>query len=170
MTAGPLGLGTRAPLGAGKAEDLIKVEQRDRDAAVEFYAGYLARPGEVPVAATMRAGGIDESPLIQAFARHRIVTLEALAQDVWPDELTPELADILGRPCFMFIRLSQVFRVAGFDIAKSAEAEQAFFLHRFLGHWFRHGDKWREAAQADLREVHERVAALAVDTPSEQSQ
>jgi len=77
----------------------------------------------------------------------------------WPDELTPELADILGRQCFTFIRFSRVYRAAGFDIPKRAEDEQAFFLHRFLGHWFRHGDGWREAAESDLREVHARAAS-----------
>jgi len=76
----------------------------------------------------------------------------------WPDELTPDLADILGRQCFTFIKFAQVYRAAGFDIPTRAEAEQAFFLHRFLGHWFRHGGGWLAAAEADLREVHTRAA------------
>lgn len=47
------------------------VEQSDRNAAADFYGPHLARPGEVLVTAHMRAGKIDDSALIQAFARHR---------------------------------------------------------------------------------------------------
>jgi hypothetical protein len=48
------------------------VMQADRNVAASFYEKHLARPGEVPVAAAMRAGHVDDSPLIQAFARHRL--------------------------------------------------------------------------------------------------
>jgi hypothetical protein len=81
-------------------------------------------------------------------------------QPVWPKELTPDLADILGRQCFMFIEFAKVYRLAGFEIATKAEAEQAFFLHRFLGFWFEHGSNWRDAAEADLREQHQIAAAI----------
>jgi hypothetical protein len=79
----------------------------------------------------------------------------------WPNELTPSLQDVLGRQCFMFIHLSQMFRLAGFDIPKRAEDEQAFFLHRFLGHWFAHGEDWRDAANADLKQVADRARTAA---------
>ena len=49
----------------------IEITQDDREAAASFYGKYLARPGEVPVEAAFRSGHVDESPLIQAFARHR---------------------------------------------------------------------------------------------------
>ena len=49
-----------------------QVIQADRDAAADFYGPHLSLPGEVPVTAHMRAGKIDESPLIQAFASHRL--------------------------------------------------------------------------------------------------
>lgn len=81
----------------------------------------------------------------------------------WPETLNPELLYILGRPCFFYISLANAFRLAGFDIPDRAEDEQAFFIHRFLGHWFRHGDeRWRDVAEADLRDVHLKAqAALA---------
>lgn len=74
------------------SEDIVGVEQVDREAAAAFYGPHLARPGEVPVTAHMRAGKIDESALVQAFARHRIavtltpepsaaVDLEGVARD-----------------------------------------------------------------------------------------
>jgi hypothetical protein len=70
------------------ANEALTVTQTDRDAAADFYGKYLARPGEVPVEAAFRFGQVDESPLIQAFARHRIASAkvddgalrEALAQ------------------------------------------------------------------------------------------
>lgn len=54
----------------------LPVEQVDRDAAADFYGPHLSRPGEVLVTAHMRAGKIDESPLVQAFAKHRIQVAE----------------------------------------------------------------------------------------------
>jgi hypothetical protein len=50
------------------------VTQADRRAAAAFYEKHLARAGEVPVAAAMRAGHIDDSPLIQAFRDHRLAS------------------------------------------------------------------------------------------------
>lgn len=54
------------------AKALLPVMQADREAAAAFYGRHLALPGEVLVSAHMRAGKIDESPLIEAFARHRL--------------------------------------------------------------------------------------------------
>jgi pyruvate/2-oxoglutarate dehydrogenase complex dihydrolipoamide acyltransferase (E2) component len=55
-------------------EALLAVTQEDRDAAAAFYERHLWRPGEVPVAGEMRRGRIDESPLVQMLARHRLST------------------------------------------------------------------------------------------------
>jgi len=58
----------------------LPVSQEARDAAAEFYGQHLSRPNEVLVTAHMRAGKIDESPLIQAFARFEAQTLERAAK------------------------------------------------------------------------------------------
>jgi hypothetical protein len=79
----------------------------------------------------------------------------------WPDELTPELSDILGRQCFMFIKLARAYRAAGVDIPTQAEAEQAYFLHRMLCHWFEHGEGWRDAMTAEITEMAERARTQA---------
>jgi len=50
------------------------VTQADRDVAAYFYQRHLSRPGEVPVARAMHLGEIDDSPLIRAFAVHRIAS------------------------------------------------------------------------------------------------
>ena len=77
----------------------------------------------------------------------------------WPEELTPELTEILGRPNFSFIHLSRLYRAAGYSIPPKAEVEQAFFIHRFLRAWFRDPDKWDSIIDAENEEV--RQAALA---------
>jgi hypothetical protein len=56
--------------------DTVAVEQIDREAAATFYGAHLSRPNEVPVTAHMRAGKIDDSPLIQSFARHRLAAIQ----------------------------------------------------------------------------------------------
>lgn len=77
----------------------------------------------------------------------------------WPEEMTPDLAAILGRMCFQCIRICHVFRAAGRKIETRAEAEQAFVLHWLLGLWFKHGARWREVGEAEL------AAARALATP-----
>lgn len=68
----------------------------------------------------------------------------------WPHKLTSELEYILGRPNFTLIRFAQAYRAAGFEIERRAESEQAFFIHRFVGHWFAKGDDWQASMKAEL--------------------
>ncbi len=75
----------------------------------------------------------------------------------WPAELTPDLAEILGRPNFTFIKLSQLYRAAGVQLPSTSEGEQAFFLHRMLTHWFEHASGWADAMQ---KEIEDKVAAV----------
>lgn len=63
------------------APTLVEPTQGDRDRAAAFYRKHLARPNEVPVADAMRAGHVDESPLIQAFATHRLSTRSAVVEE-----------------------------------------------------------------------------------------
>lgn len=72
-----------------------------------------------------------------------------------------EIAFILGRPGFMFIREAELFRSLGYDIPKRAEDEQAFFIHRWLHFYFMHGAEWRDRANADIR-AHIELARDAV--------
>lgn len=72
--------------------------------------------------------------------------------DIQPQalELTPELADILGRPCFTLISMAQALRLTGREIPKRAEDEQAHCIHWMLCHYMKHGSEWREHALAEL--------------------
>lgn len=79
------------------------------------------------------------------------------AQDL--PELNSDLIDILGRPNFTCIRLAQLLRLSGFEIAKKAENEQATVIHYLLGFYLRYGSQWAEEADEDLEQ--RRVAATA---------
>lgn len=76
--------------------------------------------------------------------------------------LTPELASILGLPCFQCIPFAKALRAAGHTIKTRAEDEQAAVLHWMLGHYFRHGDDWSGAAAQDMSRMKaEALAAQA---------
>ncbi|MBB1593567.1 hypothetical protein [Achromobacter sp. UMC46] len=74
-------------------------------------------------------------------------------------ELNADLIDILGRPNFTCIRLAQLLRLSGVEIATKAEAEQATVIHYLLGFYLKHGSQWAEKADEDLEQ--RRVAAIA---------
>lgn len=74
--------------------------------------------------------------------------------------MTPELASILGLMCFQCISFAQALRAGGQKIDTRAEDEQAAVLHWMLGHYFRHGEAWRDAAAEDMERM--KADAIAV--------
>ncbi|WHP05759.1 MULTISPECIES: hypothetical protein [Acinetobacter] len=60
---------------------------------------------------------------------------------LFPTEITPELDEILGMQCFVFIRPAQIYRHIGIDIPPKAEKEQAFFMFKLLHLALVHGEK-----------------------------
>jgi hypothetical protein len=70
---------------------------------------------------------------------------------IYPPELTPALAHILGFPNFRTGPIAHVFQQAGFKIATKCEAEQAFVLDRLIRAVLTHGEGWADAFSADLR-------------------
>jgi hypothetical protein len=69
----------------------------------------------------------------------------------WPDKLTDDLAEILGRPNFTCAEIAWTYRDGGgFAIPTKAEAEQAFVIHRFVQLWAEHGPGWKSVANAEL--------------------
>lgn len=73
--------------------------------------------------------------------------------------LNPDLIDILGRPNFTCIRIAQLLRLCGVEIAKKAEAEQATVIHYLLGFYLKHGSDWAARAGEDIERL--RLAAIA---------
>lgn len=57
-----------------------------------------------------------------------------------PMEPTQAIKTALSYQCFDFINVAQIYRNLGFDIAKKAEDEQSFFLHKFLILAIKHGN------------------------------
>ena len=75
----------------------------------------------------------------------------------YPAKATPALFDVLGLPNFRTGPIAHVFRAAGADIRTKCEDEQAFVLDRFLRLAIKHGDAWREAAEADIKAAYEAI-------------
>ncbi|KCY23016.1 hypothetical protein J596_0235 [Acinetobacter baumannii 21072] len=74
---------------------------------------------------------------------------------LFPTKSKPEINEILGMQCFQFIRAAQTYRKLGFEINKKAEAEQAFFLFKFLHLALEHGDKYLDEFNAETRKLLE---------------
>lgn len=74
-------------------------------------------------------------------------------------ELNADLIDILGRPNFTCIRIAQLLRLGGVEIATKAEAEQATVIHYLLGFYLKYGRQWAEKADENIKE--RRLAAIA---------
>jgi predicted RNase H-like nuclease (RuvC/YqgF family) len=77
----------------------------------------------------------------------------AAASDVmtYPEELTPDLREVLGWTCFQCGPIAHAMRAAGMDINPKAEDEQAHALHWMVKLVLKHGAEWRAAGAEDIR-------------------
>jgi hypothetical protein len=75
----------------------------------------------------------------------------------WPEQLTPELREVLGLMCFTTGPIARGFRAAGEEIERNVEAEQAFVLHWLIGLALQHGPAWRSIAGARVAELMKQV-------------
>jgi hypothetical protein len=69
----------------------------------------------------------------------------------YPEDLTPELDEVLGWPLFKCGPFAHVFQKAGHNIPRKAEREQAFIHHWLIKLVLRHGAKWADVAQQELK-------------------
>ncbi|MEN5159719.1 hypothetical protein [Achromobacter spanius] len=94
-------------------------------------------------------------PIVPLFRR------PAPPADVAPalPELNAELIEILGRPNFTCIRLAQLLRLSGVEVATKAEAEQATVIHYLLGFYLKHGSAWAVKADEDIEQRRQDVIA-----------
>lgn len=67
-------------------------------------------------------------------------------------EMNDDLLFILGKPCFQCASIAQILRMTGEDIQPRAESEQAAVIHWMLSYYLKHGENWKAAANADLKE------------------
>jgi hypothetical protein len=84
----------------------------------------------------------------------RIVELEATQ---FPEQLTPDLREVLGMMIMQTCPIAHGFQAAGYDIPKKTEAEQAFVLHWLVGLALKHGEAWRKAAADELSAIANKV-------------
>jgi hypothetical protein len=59
--------------------------------------------------------------------------------------------NILGRPCFTLIGVANILRKSGHKIPPKAEEEQAACLHWMLNLYLKHGAKWVEVGEAEIK-------------------
>ncbi|MEX3692482.1 hypothetical protein AB3X91_24495 [Paraburkholderia sp. BR14263] len=85
--------------------------------------------------------------------------LEATPLPSYPDELTPELREVLGWPNFRCAPVAHLLQAAGYPIPRSSEDEQAHVLHWFTRLALRHGTHWRNAVREEISAIHERLKA-----------
>ena len=72
-----------------------------------------------------------------------------------PKEPTKDMQDALGFMCFQIIGVAELYRKLGFDIPYKAEAEQAFFLYRFMHLALEHGENWKSVFNAETQAMIE---------------
>lgn len=80
---------------------------------------------------------------------------------IYPEHMTKDLEFALGRPNFQMAKYAHLFRDAGHDIARKAEAEQAFVIHELVKCVLMHGEKWDDAFQAKVNAAVAKVKERA---------
>lgn len=92
--------------------------------------------------------------------------LEAAPLPAYPEELTPELREVLGWPNFKCAPVAHAFQASGYPIAKRAEDEQAFVLHWFTKLVLRHGGQWWEKACEEIASLAESARTRRAEAPN----
>ncbi|CAG9225667.1 hypothetical protein [Burkholderia vietnamiensis] len=76
----------------------------------------------------------------------------------YPDVMTADLRDVLGRPNFWCGPIAHEMRAAGADIKTKAEDEQAHVLHWLVKLVLDHGTEWQKVAARELRAIRDKAA------------
>lgn len=67
-------------------------------------------------------------------------------------QLTDEMQEILGRPCFACANIAWRLHELGlYKVERKAEAEQAAAIHWMLSLYLTHGSEWRSIGEQILR-------------------
>lgn len=83
----------------------------------------------------------------------RALPVAAETSLIWPKVMSPDLKQVLGYPNFWCGPYAAIYRAAGHDIAKRAEDEQAFILHRFACAAIEHGENWSDVIEDELMKL-----------------
>lgn len=87
------------------------------------------------------------------------------SRDGWTvGDMTPDVAEILGRPNFRCARIAHLLSATGDPIETRSEAEQSAVLRYLLKFYVEHGSEWDKAAEADIKR---RIALLPDESAGE---
>lgn len=104
-------------------------------------------------------------------ARLERLGLETIAEEVLAEREVPaldeELRFILGRPSFVVGSIAHMYRDDGAEIARKAEDEQAYVIHKMLGFYFADKATWRDAFSADITATIDRLRAAGKRPPAD---
>ncbi len=78
---------------------------------------------------------------------------------VYPDEMTPQLEDVLELMNFRTVPIAHALRTGGADIPRKTEAEQAFVLHWMIKLAIDHPEDWHKRVGARLQEIADAAKA-----------
>lgn len=82
---------------------------------------------------------------------------------VYPDELTPALADVLGRIDWPYCAtIADTFRVYGTPIGRTRQDERAIVVHWAIKLALQHGKRWESVANAIIDDMNQKIKAREV--------
>ncbi|KWF74569.1 hypothetical protein WL89_30930 [Burkholderia cenocepacia] len=112
------------------------------------------------IRAAVEAGYTSDADVLRALlAPTQQPSGEVTGGRTYPDEMSPALRDVLGRPNFWCGPIAHEMRAAGAEIKTKAEDEQAHVLHWLVKLVLDHGDDWQKHAATDLRAIREKADA-----------
>jgi hypothetical protein len=101
------------------------------------------------------AGDLWDASIRCDFDAFKAEVATALAESVGvlPAQLTPPLREVLGLMLWQTTPIANALRVAGLDVGRKAEIEQAVALHWLLGFALKDGENWQKTAAVALRKL-----------------
>ena len=136
-----------------------------------FELAYIQEFGEIDGVVFFNGEKYELFPQARGFAEFHLVELKInAAWTMWqqaiknavhdgfillPLEPSEAIKTALSYQCFDFIKVAEIYRKHGFDIPKKAEAEQAFFLHKFLILAIKHGNDFVKVFNEETKKMIE---------------
>lgn len=99
--------------------------------------------------------GIQSLPPLSFSADEAAALAAALAPRIYPVDLTPALAEVLGQPNFQLHPIWMALREVGVEIKTRYEDEAAAALHFLIPIALAHGDDWQRHAADRLMELRD---------------
>jgi hypothetical protein len=159
-----------APAADEKADEPLWFNPDDPEQLRDFYDRVMAHVKAAPGGLFRVTFGFSTlmhnnvcDPALDVLELHPdLVAAREAAKRAYPQEITPELRDVLGMMNFETCPIAHGFRDAGASIPRKVEEEQAYVLHWLIGHVLTAGPDWRKAAAIDLKAAADAIKAKAM--------